>query len=146
MAITNVEQREIVEIPFTMPDGSILPHPALVISRNELQVDEDGMFYAVLISTKNYHPEYTIRIEDEWLNKPMGRQSKGSGDRYLNHLHTIKKWHAKQECIQIAEYIAPTAHLMNSSPTRSINIFKTETNQGTVTRTYDHDPTWWRET
>ena len=80
MAITNVEQREIVEIPFTMPDGSILPHPALVISRNELQVDEDGMFYAVLISTKNYHPEYTIRIEDEWLNKPIG-----SGDRYLNH-------------------------------------------------------------
>ena len=40
-----------------------------------MQVDEDGMFYAVLISTKNYHPEYTIRIEDEWLNKPMGRQS-----------------------------------------------------------------------
>ena len=26
----------------------------------------------------------------------------------------------------------PTAHLMNSSPTRSINIFKTETNQGPV--------------
>ena len=68
MAITNVEQREIVEIPFTMPDGSILPHPALVISRNELQVDEDGMFYAVLISTKNYHP--------------------GSGDRYLNLANT----------------------------------------------------------
>ena len=106
MAITNVEQREIVEIPFTMPDGSILPHPALVISRNELQVDEDGMFYAVLISTKNYHPEYTIRIEDEWLNKPMGRQSKGSGDRYLNHLNTNKKWHVKQERIQIAEPLA----------------------------------------
>ena len=29
--------------------------------------------------------------------------------------------------------ITPTAHLMNSSPTRSINIFKTETNQGPVT-------------
>ena len=66
MAITNVEQREIVEIPFTMPDGSILPHPALVISRNELQVDESG-----------------------------------SGDRYLNHLYTNKKWHVKQERIQI---------------------------------------------
>ena len=43
MAVVNVEQREIVEIPFTMPDGTILPHPALVISRNELQVDEDGI-------------------------------------------------------------------------------------------------------
>ena len=75
MALMNVEQREIVEVPFLMPDGSILPHPALVISKNELQQDEEGMFYAVLVSTKNYHPEYTIRIENEWLNKPMGRQS-----------------------------------------------------------------------
>lgn len=44
MAVTNVEQREIVEVPFVMPDGNVLPHPALVISRNELQEDEDGMF------------------------------------------------------------------------------------------------------
>ena len=57
----------------------------------------------------------------------------GSGDRYLNHLNTIRKWHVQQERIQIAESITPTAHLMNSSPTRSINIFKTETNQGPVT-------------
>ena len=27
----------------------------------------------------------------------------GSGDRFLNHLNTIKKWHAKQKRIQIAE-------------------------------------------
>ena len=71
MAMKSVEQREIVEIPFVMPDGSVLPHPALVISRDELQLDENGMFYAVLISTKNYHPEYTIKIQDEWLNKPL---------------------------------------------------------------------------
>ena len=51
---------------------------------------------------------------------------KGSGDRYLNHLYTNKKWHAKQERIQIAESITSTAHLINSSPTRSINIFKTK--------------------
>ena len=54
------------------------------------------------------------------------RQRVGAGDRYLNHLYTIKKWHAKQERIQIAESITPTAHLMNSNPTRSINIFKTK--------------------
>ena len=63
---------------------------------------------------------------------PGGVVCKGSGDRYLNHLYTIKKWHAKQEGIQIAEYITPTAHLMNSSSNRSINIFKTKMNQGPV--------------
>ena len=30
----------------------------------------------------------------------------GTGDRYLNHLYTNKKWHVKQERIQIAEPLA----------------------------------------
>lgn len=47
----------------------------MVISNNDLQENEDGLFYAVLISTKNHHPEYTIQIKNEWLNKPLGRQS-----------------------------------------------------------------------
>ena len=33
----------------------------------------------------------------------------------------------------------PTAHQMNSSPTRSINIFKTETNQGPVPWLFEVD-------
>ena len=32
-------------------------------------------------------------------------QNRGSGDRYLNHLYTIEKWHVQQESIQIAESI-----------------------------------------
>ena len=30
MAVTRVNQGEIVEVPFELPDGSILPHPALI--------------------------------------------------------------------------------------------------------------------
>ncbi len=37
MAVAQVYQREIVEVPFTLPDGKVLPHPALVISCDELQ-------------------------------------------------------------------------------------------------------------
>ena len=36
---------------------------------------EDGLFYAVLISTKNHYPEFTIPIEDSWLNKPLSKSS-----------------------------------------------------------------------
>lgn len=75
MAVTKVHQREIVEVPFTLPDGKILPHPALVVSCDELQDIEPGMFYAVLISTKNYHPELTIPIKSEWLSSPLSKQS-----------------------------------------------------------------------
>ena len=68
-----VRQREIVEVPFTMPDGRVLVHPGLVVSSDELQEVEDGMIY--VFSSKNHHPEYTIRIENEWLSKPMPKQS-----------------------------------------------------------------------
>lgn len=70
-----VSQREIVEVPFEMPDGSILPHPALVLSKEYLQDYEDGLFYAVLISTKNHFPEFTIPVKNDWLNKPMRKTS-----------------------------------------------------------------------
>lgn len=74
MAMT-VRQREIVEVAFTLPDGTSLVHPALVVSSDELQNVEYGMIYVLLISSKNHHPEYTIKIEEEWLSKPMSKQS-----------------------------------------------------------------------
>ena len=75
MAVVQVHQREIVEVPFTLQDGQILPHPALVISCDELQNIEPGMFNAVLISTKNHYPELTIPIQIEWLSSPLSKQS-----------------------------------------------------------------------
>jgi hypothetical protein len=75
MAVAQVYQREVVEVPFSLPDGQILPHPALVISCDDLQNIEPGLFYAVLISTKNHHPELTIPIQGEWLSSPLSQQS-----------------------------------------------------------------------
>lgn len=70
-----VSQREIVEVPYQLPDGSIKPHMALVLSTEKLLNAEDGMFYAVLISSKNLNPEFTLEIKNEWLNKPLSKQS-----------------------------------------------------------------------
>ena len=42
MAIKRVFQREIIEVPFSLPDGQILVHPALVLSSEELQDYEDA--------------------------------------------------------------------------------------------------------
>ena len=75
MAVERVSQREIVEVPYQLPDGSIKPHMALVLSTEKLLNAEDGMFYAVLISSKNYNPEFTLEIKNEWLLKPLSRQS-----------------------------------------------------------------------
>jgi hypothetical protein len=57
----SVTQGEIVEVNFQMPDNSLKPHPALVLSTAELLEDED-FFYVVLLSTKNIFPKYTLRF------------------------------------------------------------------------------------
>lgn len=75
MAVNKVYQREIVEVPFVLPDGKVLAHPALVISCDELQTIEPGLFYAVLVSSKNIIPELTIPIKSEWLSSPLTKAS-----------------------------------------------------------------------
>ena len=76
MAVSVVHQREIVEVSFRFLDGVDRIHPALVVSTDDLQQAEDGMFYAVLISTKNIHPEYTIEINpDDILGGNMDKKS-----------------------------------------------------------------------
>lgn len=75
MALNKVYQREIVGVPFVLPDGNVLPHPALVVSCDDLQVVEPGLFYAVLVSSKNIIPELTIPIQSEWLSSPLPKAS-----------------------------------------------------------------------
>lgn len=75
MAVASVRLREIVEVPYQLPDGSIKPHMALVLSTEKLQLAEDGMFYCVLISSKNENPDFTIQIQNDWLTKPLSKQS-----------------------------------------------------------------------
>ncbi len=85
MAIRTVFQREIIEVPYLLPDGSVKNHPALVVSVPELQEIENGLFYAVLISTKNHHPEYTIEIKPEDIIDEYNFESKSY---FVTHIVT----------------------------------------------------------
>lgn len=85
MAIKSVNQREIIEVPYLLPDGKIKNHPALVVSVPELQEKEDGMFYAVLNSTENFHPEYTIEIKPEDIVDEYNMQKKSY---FVTHIVT----------------------------------------------------------
>ena len=68
------EQRDIVEVNFMFPDGSFKPHPALIVSNNDLQIDE-GFIYLCMISSKAYNPQYNYELTDEMLVTPMAKQS-----------------------------------------------------------------------
>ena len=67
-------QRDIVEINFMFPDGSFKPHPAVIVSNNELQ-QEEGFIYLCMISSKAYNPQYNFELNDNMLTTPMAKQS-----------------------------------------------------------------------
>ena len=69
-----VNQQQIVDINFLFPDGKMKPHPAIIVSNEELY-DAEGFFYCVLISTKDYNKEYVFELEDYMLTKPLNRKS-----------------------------------------------------------------------
>ncbi len=69
-----VEQGDIVDVNFPMPEGGFKAHPAIVISNNDLQIDEE-FFYCVLISTKDYNSKYYIELKDNMVSKPMKQKS-----------------------------------------------------------------------
>lgn len=67
-------QRDIVEINFMFPDGSFKPHPALIVSNDDLQNDE-GFIYLCMISSKAYNSQYNYELSDNMLTTPMLKKS-----------------------------------------------------------------------
>ncbi len=69
-----VNQRDIVELNFELPNGKLKAHPALVIS-NQNVLDAEDIFYAVMISTKEYNDEFTFELTNAMLTKPLSKIS-----------------------------------------------------------------------
>ena len=61
-----IQQRDIVETNFLMPSGELKPHFAIVVSNNEL-IEEEGIVYLVLISSKNYHKDYCFELTNDMI-------------------------------------------------------------------------------
>lgn len=61
-------QKDIVEVNFLLPNGVTKPHPAIVVSNDELQ-EIEGFFYLVLISSKDfdYSSKYSYPLTDEMI-------------------------------------------------------------------------------
>jgi len=69
-----VNQRDIVLLNFELPNGSYKTHPALVIS-NQNVLEAEDIFYAVMISTKEYNDEFTFELTNSMLTKPLSKTS-----------------------------------------------------------------------
>jgi len=61
-------QRDIVEVNFLFPDGTFKPHPAIIVSNDQLQEDEEGMLYLVLITSNDWlNPQYSYPLTEEMI-------------------------------------------------------------------------------
>jgi len=69
-----VNQRDIVEVNFQLPNGKFKVHPALVVSNQNVLNTED-IFYAVMISSKEYNDEFTFELTDAMVSKPLSKTS-----------------------------------------------------------------------
>ncbi len=69
-------QKDIVEIDFPIPGEGYKVHPALIVSNDELQLDE-GFVYVALISSQDfaYSRHYAYKLTDEMLSFKMAKQS-----------------------------------------------------------------------
>ena len=68
----NLHQRDIVEIAFytgRKPEA----HPAIVVSADDI-FQTEGFFYAILLSTKNIYPDFTLEINPEMINNPRNQR------------------------------------------------------------------------
>ena len=61
-------QKDIVEVSFLFPDGTFKPHPAIIVSNDQLQEDEEGMLYLVLITSNDkLNIQYSYPLTEEMI-------------------------------------------------------------------------------
>lgn len=69
-----VQQRDIVELNYELPNGNFKTHPALIISNSNVLETED-IFYAVMISSNPMNEEFNFELENSMLTKPLSKKS-----------------------------------------------------------------------
>ncbi len=69
-----VQQIDIIELNYELPNGKFKVHPALVISNSNVLETED-IFYAVMISSNPMNEEFNFELDNSMLTKPLSKNS-----------------------------------------------------------------------
>jgi mRNA-degrading endonuclease toxin of MazEF toxin-antitoxin module len=69
-----VQQGDIVEVNFLLPNGEFKPHPVIVLSNNEVNEYEDA-FVCVMLSSTAPDDNFSYWLDDKMLTLPQKRPS-----------------------------------------------------------------------
>jgi hypothetical protein len=70
----HVQQRDIIELNYELPNGKFKMHPAFVISNSNVLETED-IFYAVMISSNPMNEDFNFELDNSMLTKPLSKKS-----------------------------------------------------------------------
>ena len=107
-----VQQRDIVELNYQLPNGKLKLHPALIISNSDV-LDTEDIFYAVMISSNPMNDDFTFELENAMLTKPMTKKSfvkcqllqSYSTDEVISKISTVKQVYFDKILKQIFETV-----------------------------------------
>ncbi len=69
-----VQQRDIIELNYELPNGKFKAHPALVIWNSNV-LDTEDIFYAVMISSNPMNEDFNFELDNSMLTKPLSKKS-----------------------------------------------------------------------
>jgi mRNA-degrading endonuclease toxin of MazEF toxin-antitoxin module len=69
-----VQQRDIIELNYELPNRKLKAHPALVIPNSNVLETQD-IFYAVMISSNPMNEEFNFELDNSMLTKPLSKKS-----------------------------------------------------------------------
>ena len=69
-----VQQRDIIELNYELPNGKFKMHPAIVISNSNVLETED-IFYALMISSNSMNEEFNFELDNSMLTKQLSKKS-----------------------------------------------------------------------
>lgn len=67
-------QRDIVELHYPTPNGKLKARPAIIVSQDETN-DIEGRFYALMMTSQNFHSEVTFEVTADMLNYTPNERS-----------------------------------------------------------------------
>jgi mRNA-degrading endonuclease toxin of MazEF toxin-antitoxin module len=69
-----VQQRDIVELNYELPNGKFKVHPAIIIS-NENVLNTEDIFYAVMVSSNPINDDFTFELDNTMLTRALSKKS-----------------------------------------------------------------------
>ncbi len=107
-----VNQGEIVEVNFLLPDGKTKPHPTIVLSNNDINIYEEA-FIGVMISSTAPDDNYSFWLDNNMVTKSPNKRcqvrchliSLIPENQVIGKHGSIKKQYLKELLIKINECV-----------------------------------------